>query len=304
MPQAIAIIGPTGVGKTDISLEIAEKFAGEIISVDSMQIYRHMNIGTAKATFAERARVPHYLIDIVDPDEEYNAANFTRDALIAAKQIHAKGKIPILVGGTGLYIKSLLKGIFDTKPVNHDLRAYLKKELQEKGSAVLYQELVTCDPAAAQKIHPNDHYRILRALEVFKTSGTPRSLHFEKQEYENPFKRVLKIGLTCINRQTLYDRINQRVEMMIKLGLIDEVNTLLEMGYSPDLKPMQSIGYRHMVNHILQKWTLDESLNLMARDTRRYAKRQFTWFNADPEIVWYENNQQDMIINQINNHIN
>jgi len=306
----LVLCGPTAVGKTELSLQIAEKFSCEIVGVDSMQVYRYMDIGTAKPTVEERTRIPHHLIDIVTPDEDYTLGTFVRDAENAIRIINSHSKIPLLAGGTGLYFKGLLNGLFDAGNVNPkknstinreqpaDIRQRLKARLAEEGSAALHHELAALDPESAGRIHSNDSQRIIRGLEIFYTSGIPWSKHLSAQNGEKKRYKVLKIGLTR-PRKELYDRIDQRVRLMAQQGLLAEVKKLLEMGYDKKLKSMQSIGYRHMINYIDGRWNWDETLELLARDTRRYAKRQFTWFNKDKDIRWFYVEEKDMIFQEI-----
>jgi tRNA dimethylallyltransferase len=306
----LVLCGPTAVGKTELSLLVSEKYACEIISVDSMQVYRHMNIGTAKPTVAERSRIPHYLIDIVNPDENYTLGRFVSDAETAVQAIRDHGKIPLLVGGTGLYFKGFLNGVFAENKIvaekgrgggNREitaLRHSLRQRLHEKGSETLHRELAEVDPESAARIHPNDTQRLLRGLEIYHLTGTKWSEHLAGQVNSPSRYRTLKLGLTR-PRKNLYERIDQRVMQMVTLGLLAEVKNLLAMGYDKNLKSMQSIGYRHMINFIENKWSWEKTLELLARDTRHYAKRQYTWFNNDPEIIWYDVNDTDMILRAI-----
>jgi len=283
--KVIVICGPTGIGKTAAAIEIARKFNGEIISADSMQIYRRMDIGTAKPTTAERARVAHHMIDIIEPDENFNARLFSQLGRDVIAQLHRRGRLPFVVGGTGLYIKSLLHGLFAARPVAPDIRRRLKKQAEQLGSRALFERLQKCDPEAAARLHPNDTYRIVRALETFEAGGETISRHQRRHGFaENPFA-TLTFGLS-MDRQRLYERINERVDAMIGAGLLAEVKGLLEMGYVPELKSMQSIGYRHMVDFIEGRLPWDESVRILKRDSRRYAKRQLTWFSADPTVIW------------------
>jgi len=282
----IVLVGPTAVGKTSLSLALAERFSCEIVGLDSMQIYRHMNIGTAKATAEERALTPHHLIDVVDPDEDYHVARYVADAATACKEIIARGNRPLLVGGTGLYLKGLLEGLFEIPVVPETVRVSLKRRLAEEGRAALFTELNRCDPESASRIHPNDTHRLLRALEIFQATGRPWSEHLRAQQAQPALTRVLQLGLLC-ERDALYERINLRVEKMVAEGLLGEVEKLLSLGYAPGLKAMQSIGYRHMLQYLQGQWDWDEALFLLARDTRRYAKRQMTWFGNDPRIRWF-----------------
>jgi len=289
-PKIIVVCGPTGIGKTSTGIEIAGVFNGEIISADSMQVYRYMDIGTAKPTTDERARVRHHLIDIIDPVESFDAAQFAKSAHKVIIELHGRGITPFVVGGTGLYIKALVHGLFHAKPVDKKIRMRLKKEAVVRGTDFVYKRLSECDPDSAERIHPNDTYRIIRALEIYETTEKAISKYHREHKFtDSPFK-VLKIGLQ-INREALYDRINRRVDAMVDAEFVDEVKGLLEKGYSADLKSMQAIGYRHMIDFIEGRISWDEALLTLKRDTRRYAKRQLTWFRADPEIVWVEPEQ-------------
>lgn len=286
-PKVVIICGPTGIGKTSAAIEVAEKFNGEIIGADSMQIYRHMDIGTAKPTAEEQARVAHHLIDIVDPDEHFDALQYAKLAHIKVLQLHSNGIPPFVVGGTGLYIKALLHGMFESQPIDPQIRKRLNEEAAVHGGDFLHQRLRRLDPKTAERLHPNDTYRIIRALETFEATGTSISVYHDGHRFsEEPF-HVLKIGLK-MDRTKLYECINQRVDAMIAAGFVDEVKELLNMGYSPDLKSMQSIGYRHMVDYIEGRLAWQECVRTLKRDHRRYAKRQLTWFGADDEIIWKE----------------
>jgi tRNA dimethylallyltransferase len=284
------ICGPTGLGKTAVSIELAIELHGEIIGADSMQIYRYMDTGTAKATLDEQSRVPHHLIDIVDPDEAFDAAMFAKMAGKMIMKLHIEGIVPFVVGGTGLYIKALVHGLSHAGQADIDIRKRLKETELLHGSGFLYEKLSKCDQEAAERIHPNDTYRIIRALEVYEATGMAISQYSEDHGFEKRRFNVLKIGLH-MEREALYDRINRRVDAMIEEGLVDEVKMLLGRGYSEDLKSMQSIGYRHMVDFIKGRIAWEETVRTLKRDTRRYAKRQMTWFKADPEIVWAEAGQ-------------
>ncbi|MEA3280468.1 MAG: tRNA (adenosine(37)-N6)-dimethylallyltransferase MiaA [Thermodesulfobacteriota bacterium] len=286
-PRVIVICGPTGVGKTSSVIEIAKEFNGEIINADSMQIYKYMDIGTAKPTLKEQACVKHHMIDIVNPDEPFDAAKFAKMARRIIMQLYKRNITPFIVGGTGFYIKALLYGLFQAEPVDPDFRLRLKNEAEIDGAAFLHKRLKKYDPDTAEKIHPNDTYRIIRALEILEATGkTISEYHREHRFADNPFE-VLTIGLH-MNREVLYDRINRRVDTMISAGLLDEVKRLIGMGLAEELKPMQSIGYRHMIDFIKGRISWDDTLQTFKRDTRRYAKRQFTWFKADPDILWTE----------------
>ena len=286
-PKVIVICGPTALGKTSTAIHLAKHFDGEIIGADSMQIYRQMDIGTAKPTIDEQARVKHHMINFIDPNEHFDARTYAILSREKIMELHEQKIIPFVVGGTGLYIKALLHGLFKTEASDSDIRGRLKAEVQSFGSTYLYKRLCRQDPDTATKIHPNDTYRIMRALEVYELTGkTLAKFHQEHGFRDSPFV-ALKIGLH-IRREMLYKRINKRVEIMINSGFIDEVKRLLAMGYSTELKSMQSIGYRHIVNFIEDHCTWDETVRMLKRDTRRYAKRQMTWFKADPEVIWKE----------------
>lgn len=289
-PKIIIICGPTASGKTSIAIDLAKDLNGEIISADSMQIYRYMDIGTAKPTANEQSCVPHHMIDIVDPNESFDARQFAKMADEKIKELIDRDIIPFVVGGAGLYIKALVYGLFNPGPVDSKIRKRLNQKGKLHGSNFLHRKLKKCDPYAAQRIHPNDTFRIIRALEIYKMSGKPISeLHHEHRFMNKPYE-VLKIGL-IMGRDLLYDRINKRVDEMIESGFVKEVKGLLKKGYSTELKSMQSIGYRHMNDFIEERSSWNEMVRTLKRDTRRYAKRQFTWFKADSDILWTEPKQ-------------
>jgi tRNA dimethylallyltransferase len=293
-PKVIIICGATGIGKTSVGMELSEKFGGEIVGADSMQVYRHMDIGTAKPTRAERRRVVHHMVDVADPDEDFDAVRFSKQARGAIAEVIQRGRVPFVVGGTGLYIKALLHGLFQSKPVDPAIRNRLQQEASENGSGVLYERLKKIDPDTAGRLHPNDSFRIIRALETIASAGRAISeLHQEHGFADDPYN-ALKIGLQ-MDRQKLYARIDRRVDLMIAAGLVEEVKKLLAIGYGAELKSMQSIGYRHMAEFLQDKLSWDECLRTLKRDTRRFAKRQFTWFGADPQIKWYRPDQLDEI---------
>lgn len=287
-PGVIVICGPTASGKTHVAITLCQQLKGRILSADSMQVYRYMDIGTAKPDPKEQELAPHALIDILDPDEAFDAARFAELGRKEIMKNHEEGFITLVTGGTGLYIKALLQGLFRAEPVNAETLSMLEKKSKEEGLAGLYADLEKKDPDAAQKIHPNDAFRIIRALEFFNTMGIPiSSMQREHRFSDKPDYAVVKIGLK-MDRSELYERINQRVDQMLDQGLEEEVKKLLAMGYGPELKSMQAIGYRHMVAILAGKVDREEGIRLLKRDTRRYAKRQFTWFNADAEILWIE----------------
>lgn len=290
MEKIITICGPTGIGKTGFAIALAKAFNAEIIGADSMQIYKYMDIGTAKPDAAELAQAPHHLVDFLDPSLDFDAGQYAQMAAQKINDITRKGRIPIIAGGTGLYIRALLYGLFRSRPVCEKTLAQLTKAAQEKGSAYLHKKLCACDPAAAQKIHPHDNFRIIRALEVFQTTGTPISLMQKKHNFASPRYQSLTLGL-FMDRKTLYERIDFRVDAMIKNGLLAEVTDMVRKGYPLDLKSMQSIGYRHMGWFLKKELDFDQAIFLLKRDTRRYAKRQFTWFKKEPGIIWLKPSQ-------------
>jgi tRNA dimethylallyltransferase len=293
-PKIVVICGPTGVGKTAAAVELARHFSGQIIGADSMQVYKFMDIGTAKPSAEEQARVVHHMIDIIEPDESFDAARY---AELAGTKIFELGRqkiMPFVVGGTGLYIKALLHGLFDTEVFDADVRRRLKQEADAHGIKCLHERLGRLDAESAKRLHPNDSYRIIRALEVVETTGKPISgYHREHGFTDQPFE-ALKIALN-MDRAVLYARINQRVDAMIAAGFLEEVKSLLARGYSADLKSMQSIGYRHMVDFIQGSSGWEACVRTLKRDHRRYAKRQLTWFGADPQIIWKDAAQVEEI---------
>ena len=290
--SVIVVCGPTGIGKTAVAIKLAETLGGEIVSADSMQIYRYMDIGTAKPTPAEQARVRHHLVDVVDPDEPFDAALFSAQAREAARTLAGQGKLPILAGGTGLYIRAFIHGLFHESPSDPDLRRQLNQEASAQGAPAMHLRLAAVDPEAAARVHHNDRMRIVRALEIHALTGVPLSRHQQAHGFAHSPFDVLKIGLT-MDRQALYRRIDGRVDAMVDQGLEDEVRRLLDMGYGPDLKSMQAIGYRHMADFIAQRLSWEETIRTLKRDTRRFAKRQFTWFNGESQIDWFEPDRID-----------
>lgn len=284
----IVIGGPTASGKTDFALKLAEHYPVEVVSADSRQVYRQMDIGTAKVTADEKRVVRHHLIDIIDPDQDVSVADFTRLAHVAIKDILSRKKIPVVVGGTGLYIRALTEGLLDGPTENGELRAQLlADESMEEG--ILHQRLIEVDPTLAHALHCRDLTRIVRGLEVFEATGTPLS-ELQKQHgfMEQPY-RALKFALS-VERPLLYDRINHRVNAMVTSGLIEETQQLLARGYGADLKSMKTIGYRQIVAHLCEGLSLDDAISWIQRDSRRYAKRQMTWFRKDKSVNWVDYN--------------
>ena len=286
-PRVVVLFGPTGVGKSKLAIEWAEELGGEIISADSMQVYRYMDIGTAKPTPDDQKRVQHHLIDLVTPDQPFHAALYRKLGRKTIDQLHQEEKPIWVVGGTGLYIKSLTQGLFATPKIDPHVREILKKEAKEKGTGILYERLKKVDARTASHLHPHDLFRIIRALEVFDSTGVPISFYREQHRFgERPYD-TLKIGLE-MNREMLYRRIEKRIDQMIEKGFLREVESLIKMGYGPELKPMQSLGYKQMVQFLLKEIEWDEAIRQMRRDTRHYAKRQLTWFKADLEVHWWD----------------
>ena len=252
-----------------------------------MQIYKELDIGTAKPDAEELAAATHHLVDFLDPAEDYDAGRYVTDADGVIDTLVDAGKLPIVAGGTGLYIRALIHGLFRAKPADSTMLSALEKEWEEKGGETLHKELEACDPVSAARIHPNDGFRVIRALEVFRTTGKPISEKQEDHGFAEERYQSLTFGLT-MDRDRLYDRINRRVDIMMDQGLLNEVVQLKEKGYSLDLKAMQCIGYRHMGMYLKGEVDLDEAVRLLKRDTRRYAKRQFTWFRKEPGLIWIE----------------
>lgn len=285
-PKIVIILGPTGTGKTDLSLTLAPELNAEIISADSMQVYRFMDIGTAKPSPEERKRVRHHLIDVVNPDEDFNAALFAEKAGAVIERLHREGRAVLVVGGTGLYIRALTGGLIEGPGPDRELRSRLRGELEKFGAAHLHERLKERDRAAASRIGVNDAVRIIRALEVIEGGGGSISERQKAHRFRERRYDFLKIGLQ-LPRQELYDRINRRCEEMVERGLADEVQRLLNEGYGEETPALQSLGYRHIVGYLRGRFTLEEALRLMQRDTRNFAKRQITWFKAEKDIEWF-----------------
>lgn len=288
---AVLVAGPTGVGKTRLSEMIAEKLPVEIISADSRQIYKYMNIGTAKPDEALLKKIPHHFVDWLEPDEHFSAGDFGEQARNAVREIFERQRIPLIVGGSGLYIRALLEGFFTGDVRDLKIREELTRRMEEEGSAEMHRWLAEVDPGSAAKIHPNNSQRILRALEVF-LSGGQRLSELQKNKQPQPDFSTLRFALNS-PRPLLYERINQRVLEMIRLGLVDEVKKLLDMGYSPDLNSLNTVGYKEIIQHLKGELTLKDAVALIQRNTRRYAKRQLTWFRADQELCWIEIGDKD-----------
>jgi len=301
--KIIVICGPTAAGKSALATEFAGIFNAEIISADSMQVYRHMDIGTAKPSKAEQGGAAHHLIDAVNPDEEYNAARFRKDAALLVKEITGRGKNVIVSGGTGLYIKALTDGIFEGPQADEALRRGFMEYAEANGREALYARLKEADPVGAPSIHPNNLRRVVRALEVCSLARRPMSeLHKEHNFSERPYD-TLKIGL-CKERQALYADIEKRVDGMMAAGLMEETKALIAMGYSSGLKPMCGLGYKEMAGFLNKEYSLPEAVRLLKRNTRHYAKRQMTWLRKDTEIRWFNPTRKKDIIDQIEVFLN
>lgn len=284
----IILTGPTSVGKTKLSISLAKKLNGEIISADSMQVYKRMNIGTAKASEAEQAEIRHHLIDILEPWEDFNVVSFQEYAKKAVNDIQSRGKIPIVVGGTGFYIQSLLYDInFTENDVNTELRKRLEAESQKDDGISLYNYLLQIDPVAAEQIHPNNKKRVIRAVEFYELTGEKISDHNAEQKQHASAYNSAYFVLT-MNRETLYNRIDQRVDIMLQEGLLNEVKSLLAEGCTPEMVSMQGLGYKEIIRHLQGEITLEEAIYNLKRDTRHFAKRQLTWFRRERDVIWLD----------------
>ncbi len=294
MKPLIIIAGPTASGKTGLSIQLARQLNTEIVSADSMQVYRHMNIGSAKPTREEQQGIVHHLIDIVSPFEAFSVKQYTDLAKDAIAQIHAKNKIPIVVGGTGLFINSLINNVMFTETENDaGVRQELQRYAEEKGTDALHQILQDIDPESALKIHANDVKRTIRAIEIYRTTGLTMSEHIRRSRLIPSFYDLFYIGLT-MDRAVLYDRINQRVDRMMSSGLEEEVRGLLEMGLDDSYQSMQGIGYKELIWYLQGKLTLQQAVETVKQESRRYAKRQLTWFRRDERIQWFDASRPDV----------
>lgn len=297
-PKLIIITGPTAAGKSSLAIDMALHFHGEIVNADSMQVYRGMDMGTAKPSIEERMGVPHHLLDIADPDENFNAAIYRSFAEPVLREIASRDKVCFVVGGTGLYIKALLGGLFKSPPTDYGLREKLYQEYEARGLDPLYEQLKALDPESALNIHPHDKTRIIRALEIIHLTGQPFSSLIRNHQFKERSFHPLKISLD-VDREVLYDRINNRSLAMLQTGLIEETQRLLGMGYTADLKAMKSLGYRHVIRYLNNDWGFGELVRRLQTDTRRYAKRQLTWFRADTEMIWINPEDRAHIRNAI-----
>jgi tRNA dimethylallyltransferase len=291
--KLVVIAGPTASGKTQLGVELAQRFGGEIINADSMQVYRGMDVGTAKPTMEERGGIPHHLMDVVDPDELFNAAIYRSLAIPVIRDVLSRDGTCFVVGGTGLYIKTLLGGLLDCPKSDPLFRNRLIEECNEHGSSYLHDRLRRVDPESAGRIHPNDKVRITRALEIIHVTKRPLSTLEQEHRFSDRLFTPFKICLH-MERERLYHRINERALAMVRNGLVEETRDLLNKGYSPNLKPMLSIGYRHALCLLQGSWDGEEMIFQLQADTRKYAKRQLTWFRGDREMHRTENDPENL----------
>ena len=297
-PKVIVICGPTASGKTSLSIELAKKINGEIVSSDSMQIYKYMDIGTAKPTKEEMQGIKHYLVDFVEPDQRYSVAEFKKDAETAIEEILKKGKTPIIVGGTGLYVDSLIYGIeYQEIKFDAQYRQELEERAEKEGLEKLYEEATQIDPQAMEKISKNDKKRILRVLEIYKATGKNKTQQ-EIESRKNEVKYDYKVFAINLERALLYDRINKRVDIMMENGLVEEVEQLLKK-YKEFPTAMQGLGYKEVVEYLQGELTKEEMCEKIKMETRRYAKRQITWFKKNKQTIWIEPKDIQTILAQI-----
>lgn len=305
-PKLLIVTGPTAVGKTELSIALAKKYNGSIISADSMQVYRYMDIGTAKIMPEKMQGIPHYLVDVLDPSEEFNVVRFQQMAKEAIQDIYAKGRLPIVVGGTGFYIQALLRDIdFEETQKETAYREELTAFAHTHGAKALHDKLRQVDEKSAAAIHPNNIKRVIRALEFYKETKTPISEHNEEQQQRtSPYDfRYLVLNQ---NRSVLYERIEQRIDLMLKQGLIDEVAHLRDMGYTRDMISMQALGYKEILDYLDGITSLEEAVYILKRDTRHFAKRQLTWFRREPDVIWLDKENYPTtkeLMEQISNHL-
>lgn len=283
-PPLVVLAGPTASGKSALAFKLAHLFPFEIINADSLQVYRGMDIGSAKPTLEEQAEVPHHLIDVANPDEPYNAGRFVVDAEAAIRGIRGRGRLPMVVGGTGMYIRALLRGL-DDLPSDPAVREALSGRWEAEGGEAMHAELLAKDPETAARVHPADRLRVTRALEIAAVAGKPASALRAQWEVRAPRHPHLFLALRP-EREALYARIDARVDEMFRRGLLDEVRGLLAKGYGPSLKPMGALGYRHAVSHLVGGVPCTRAVEEMKRDTRHYAKRQLTWLSGERDVAW------------------
>jgi tRNA dimethylallyltransferase len=284
----LVLVGPTGVGKTAVAVRLADEVGMEVVSADSRQVYRGLDIGTGKPTAEERAAVPHHLVDVVDPGERYHAARFRADALAAIAEVHGRGRLPVVVGGTGLYVRALLRGLAPAPPADPVLRAELERFAAQHGAPALHARLAALAPETARRLHPNDRVRLVRALEIQARAGDAGPDTGAGDWTAAPSGwRLVTIGLGRA-RTRLNATIADRARGMLARGMMDEVRRLIAAGHDPARPPMDGIGYRQLAQALAGRLAVEEALRLMVRDTTRYAKRQMTWFQREPEIRWLD----------------
>jgi tRNA dimethylallyltransferase len=301
-PPVVVVTGPTASGKTPLAIEIAQRFGGEIVNADSMQVFRYMDVGTAKPSLEQRAQVPHHLLDVVTPDVPYSAGRYAEEARKVAAEIHARDKIVVLTGGTGLYIRAFLEGLLEAGEADLELRTELEEQNRaavEAGDPLrLHRRLEKIDPEAADRIHPNDVRRIVRALEIAGRVGEPASSLRAQHAFGDRPYRTLHLALDP-GREALIERIDRRCGEMIDNGLLREARVLRERGYGPELRPMRAIGYRHMTPVVDGADTLANALEVMRRDTRRFARRQRTWLRKVADVRWQKPDEAQLILDTI-----
>ncbi|MGE4344593.1 MAG: tRNA (adenosine(37)-N6)-dimethylallyltransferase MiaA [Geoalkalibacter sp.] len=294
----VVLCGPTGAGKTGLAVRLSQHWPVEVVSADSRQVYRGMDIGTAKATAGEQRLVRHHLIDVVDPDDDFSVADFIELARTAIKEIAQRGHRPLAVGGTGLYLRGLTQGLIDAPQADPGIRARLHAQAEQQGRMALWQCLQQVDPGAAAAIHPNNLVRVVRALEVFELTGEPISSLQQRHGFSQRPYPSLKLGI-CPPREVLFERIAQRVDAMVNDGLFDEVEQLLARGLSPAGNALRTLGYREVVDCLAGKMNRDEAVERIKTHTRQYAKRQLTWFHKDPEIIWVDSLREFATIHEL-----
>ena len=298
----VIVLGPTAAGKSRVAVDLALRFGGEVINGDSIQVYRGFDIGTDKPTPESRRGVRHHLIDIVGPEVQFTAADFVREALGAARGIASRGRLPLIAGGTGLYIKALVDGLFPGPGRDPAVRASLEAAAREEGLDALFRRLEAVDPEYARKIRSRDRIRIIRALEVHAATGLPLSEHFRRTESPVKGRNVLRLGLR-LDRESLYRRIDERVDRMFERGLVEEVRGLLERGVPEDAPPFRALGYSHVQKHLRGEIGRDEAKSLTKLDTRHYAKRQMTWFRKMDGVAWFSPDDGPALEEHLKNHL-
>lgn len=287
LPKLLLVCGPTAVGKSSFAYDLAKEVGGELVSIDSVQLYRGLDIGTAKPSAADRAEVPHHLVDVLHPQTEHNVAEFMELAHEAIADIRSRGRVPIAVGGTNLYVRVLVHGIFDAPEPDEALRAEHREFAEREGRPALHDRLAKVDPELADRVHPNDLVRVSRGLEVWELTGKPLSVHQNEHAFRTPNYDALKLAFRR-ERDELYDRIDTRVDQMLERGLVQEWRDLVASGIPADARPMESLGYRHVGMIECGEVPFDEGIRLLKRDTRRFAKQQLSWLRSEEGVEWFE----------------